>query len=412
MADLTRIERLRLERALDMGEGYVLDFSNPTFSDFFLDHLDVDIGDIRYLYRGRSKANRMRAFWELEDNSRVAGLLEALFNNWDEVRSSGAPDQPPTECLDILRRLSRSPAASGSLNHEAPDAEPRPAGESVQGRRDLGDPKQLRQAMREHDVSPILQRFGAWAVTTYGIECLEQHYPIDLMRVDESDRVSHMRQKRWVKMVDFDEALDYARDLKSKRELLSAAARPLRIFLCHGKEDKPKVRALRDQLLALGTRPWIDEEDLLPGQNWRVVYTIVGGVFLAVLLFYGVWFFGPLSSKGSTWAQFGDYFGGVLNPVVGLAALIALLWTLKLQREELKTSIDELRKTAEAATAQARTAEQQAEIMIRSARVQGLAHIERWLKEVYEPATARLELVEEVTELRKLLEELKRQGAE
>lgn len=45
---------------------------------------------------------------------------------------------------------------------------------------------------------------------------------------------------------------------------------PLTIFLCHGKEDKPKVRDLHARLLRDGFRPWLDEEDLLPGQDWRL----------------------------------------------------------------------------------------------------------------------------------------------
>ncbi len=41
-----------------------------------------------------------------------------------------------------------------------------------------------------------------------------------------------------------------------------------RIFLCHGKEDKQSVRELYRQLVTAGFHPWLDEEDLLPGQDW------------------------------------------------------------------------------------------------------------------------------------------------
>ncbi len=44
-----------------------------------------------------------------------------------------------------------------------------------------------------------------------------------------------------------------------------------RIFLAHASEDKAQVRTLYAQLRAEGFAPWLDEEDLLPGQNWRVV---------------------------------------------------------------------------------------------------------------------------------------------
>jgi hypothetical protein len=41
-----------------------------------------------------------------------------------------------------------------------------------------------------------------------------------------------------------------------------------RIFLCHAKEDKPRVEALYHQLKGAGYHPWLDRYDLLPGQDW------------------------------------------------------------------------------------------------------------------------------------------------
>jgi len=45
---------------------------------------------------------------------------------------------------------------------------------------------------------------------------------------------------------------------------------PLRIFLCHSSGDKPEVRKLYQRLSGEGFDPWLDEEDLLPGQNWKL----------------------------------------------------------------------------------------------------------------------------------------------
>jgi molecular chaperone DnaK (HSP70) len=44
---------------------------------------------------------------------------------------------------------------------------------------------------------------------------------------------------------------------------------PTKVFLCHSRCDKPRVRALYHRLLKDGFAPWLDEEDLLPGQDWR-----------------------------------------------------------------------------------------------------------------------------------------------
>ena len=46
--------------------------------------------------------------------------------------------------------------------------------------------------------------------------------------------------------------------------------RPLKVFLCHASGDKPQVRALYKSLIAEGVDAWLDQEKLLPGQNWRV----------------------------------------------------------------------------------------------------------------------------------------------
>jgi formylglycine-generating enzyme required for sulfatase activity len=42
-----------------------------------------------------------------------------------------------------------------------------------------------------------------------------------------------------------------------------------RIFLCHASEDKPRVAELYHQLKQAGYHPWLDKEDLLPGQSWK-----------------------------------------------------------------------------------------------------------------------------------------------
>ena len=49
----------------------------------------------------------------------------------------------------------------------------------------------------------------------------------------------------------------------------SSTSRSLRIFLCHSSADKPAVRELYRRLHADGFAPWLDEEDLLPGQDWQ-----------------------------------------------------------------------------------------------------------------------------------------------
>ncbi|HKV42688.1 MAG TPA: TIR domain-containing protein, partial [Blastocatellia bacterium] len=49
---------------------------------------------------------------------------------------------------------------------------------------------------------------------------------------------------------------------------MDANSGQLRVFLCHSSKDKPAVRELYGKLSASGFKPWLDEEDLLPGQEW------------------------------------------------------------------------------------------------------------------------------------------------
>ena len=47
--------------------------------------------------------------------------------------------------------------------------------------------------------------------------------------------------------------------------------RSLRVFLCHSSNDKPAVRELYQKLRAeTWVQPWLDEEELYPGQDWNL----------------------------------------------------------------------------------------------------------------------------------------------
>ncbi|WP_291993704.1 SUMF1/EgtB/PvdO family nonheme iron enzyme [Candidatus Accumulibacter sp. ACC003] len=49
---------------------------------------------------------------------------------------------------------------------------------------------------------------------------------------------------------------------------MTSSPRPLSVFLCHSSQDKAFVRDLYGKLQRDGVAPWLDEEDLLPGQHW------------------------------------------------------------------------------------------------------------------------------------------------
>ena len=98
------MEKRKLERALGMASGYILDFSNRTFENFMADIAGIEIYDEKYNYESGSKANRMRAFWDQEPSFMVAKVLEALVKDWNEYAGFNA-EPPSQDFLNVLNRL-------------------------------------------------------------------------------------------------------------------------------------------------------------------------------------------------------------------------------------------------------------------------------------------------------------------
>jgi outer membrane protein assembly factor BamD (BamD/ComL family) len=48
------------------------------------------------------------------------------------------------------------------------------------------------------------------------------------------------------------------------------AKRPLKVFLCHASGDKLPVREMYKRLVAEGVDAWLDQEKLMPGQDWQL----------------------------------------------------------------------------------------------------------------------------------------------
>jgi len=93
---LTHAEMRVLDDALDMGSGYVLDFSDRTMAEFFEDEFGITIYQDRYAFNGSSKAKHIRAFVTTEDEFTVARVLRVLWTY--------------RESLDRYRDAERGPA--------------------------------------------------------------------------------------------------------------------------------------------------------------------------------------------------------------------------------------------------------------------------------------------------------------
>jgi uncharacterized membrane protein len=71
-------------------------------------------------------------------------------------------------------------------------------------------------------------------------------------------------------------------------------------------------------------------------------------VAILALTLYTLNFGSSLSSDRNDWGVFGDYLGGILNPVVGIVTVYLVLMTLIVQRKELNNSLKEMKKSTAA----------------------------------------------------------------
>ena len=79
MSSLTSVDKLSLEIVLGMEKGFVLDFSDVAFKQFF-ENYHVDIHGSQYQVYGTSKTNKMREFWVKEPDDLVAQVLSDLLD--------------------------------------------------------------------------------------------------------------------------------------------------------------------------------------------------------------------------------------------------------------------------------------------------------------------------------------------
>ena len=82
MSSLSDTEKRYLEFILDMGGGYVLDYTDGTFGEFFRRY-GVDIHGAKYQSYGTSKAKKLRGFWEREADAQVGRVLAGMLDAYE-----------------------------------------------------------------------------------------------------------------------------------------------------------------------------------------------------------------------------------------------------------------------------------------------------------------------------------------
>jgi len=86
-----------------MSGGYVLDYSDATFGEFFNRHR-IDIHGRKYHTYGTSKAKKMRAFWEIEPDAVVGSVLAEMIESYeaDCDLNKRPPDAPLLEKIQAI----------------------------------------------------------------------------------------------------------------------------------------------------------------------------------------------------------------------------------------------------------------------------------------------------------------------
>jgi len=101
MSSLMTPEKKVFERLFDRS-GYVLDFSDRTFSEFFREY-QINIDADKYLVNGQSKMKRLRAFWEIENDLLVGKILNGLLEYAQVIGTVSEPDLKAAK--QIISRL-------------------------------------------------------------------------------------------------------------------------------------------------------------------------------------------------------------------------------------------------------------------------------------------------------------------
>ena len=125
MANLKRSEMRFIDEVFGMGSGYVLDFSNRTFAEFFEDEFAINIYHGKYESRGGSKANHLRTL--IEGAAAAVSALTAkakLAGMWREKVDQHNTGNPVYERIErvIVERPTQS--ARGSIPDENTYDEP------------------------------------------------------------------------------------------------------------------------------------------------------------------------------------------------------------------------------------------------------------------------------------------------
>lgn len=128
MSNLRTIDLQQVDNLVDFvrGRGYVLDFSDATFSQFFASDLDIDIDDPAYADDGGSKGKRLKCLLRKVDDRTAIRVLQVLWEYRSEYLLRAGADDPVKNAQAIhLMLVNRLGGDSGAA--QGPQEAPKPA---------------------------------------------------------------------------------------------------------------------------------------------------------------------------------------------------------------------------------------------------------------------------------------------
>lgn len=166
MAKLATTDKQILEELFQMGGGYVLNFSDRTFGEFFRDDLAINIFDEQYNYASGSKANRLRGFWQVAQDSHVAKSIDQLLIYIDTQVAIGrlGADKFPDRLVQRARAISSRLSGTSPVQPSADSTQIQPATQHSNAQPLIPDPQAL-AVLRDkfielHSMSPRERGFA------------------------------------------------------------------------------------------------------------------------------------------------------------------------------------------------------------------------------------------------------------
>ena len=172
MAKIRPIDMRFFDEVFEMQNGYVLDFSDRTFAEFFDSELSININAQKYFQGGSSKAKRLRTFLQIERS--IVG--QALCTLWEYRASVRGPfDEQDAKVkhqrnrfFQIVQMIDRS--ISPSRQQDWGYSSNTPASPSPQALYNLNDRLLMLSALKPQDRGFAFERFLTELFTVYNLD--------------------------------------------------------------------------------------------------------------------------------------------------------------------------------------------------------------------------------------------------